>query len=459
MASITDKSIAKAARNARATGEDVWINDGAKGRGTGVLEFRAKASGSVITYFRYTDASGKRDRLQLGTYDVEGVAGLTLKATRAKAGELSKLYQSGVRDLRAHLDHESAEATARIEEARRSRAEAERLDHSGSLEKLCEGYVAHLARQGKVRSAQDTRNIFKRNVLDAFPKLAAMRANMIEHTDVAAMLAALVDKGIGRTAGKLRSFGSAAYAAALQADRDPTIHPDLHGFALKSNPFALVSAKHLSRMSKPRERHLSESELRAFLIALDKREGIARDAILLGLLLGGQRPTQLLRVKPADVDLDAGTITLLDPKGARRTPRVHVLPLTKRAADILSKLLETRAEKPYLLSSYGRVPLRTDTLSEIVVEIRDAMLKEKSAREPFDHRDLRRTTETMLARMGVTREVRAQLLSHGLGGVQQLHYDKHEYMDEKRAALEKWGRKLQQIVKGEPPSNVVRLRA
>ncbi len=39
------------------------------------------------------------------------------------------------------------------------------------------------------------------------------------------------------------------------------------------------------------------------------------------------------------------------------------------------------------------------------------------------------------ASLGIGREVRAQLQSHGLGGVQDRHYDDHDYMPEKRAAL------------------------
>jgi len=53
-------------------------------------------------------------------------------------------------------------------------------------------------------------------------------------------------------------------------------------------------------------------------------------------------------------------------------------------------------------------------------------------------RDLRRTCETMLAAMGVSSDVRAHLQSHGLGGVQTRHYDRHSTMDEKRKALELW---------------------
>jgi len=50
--------------------------------------------------------------------------------------------------------------------------------------------------------------------------------------------------------------------------------------------------------------------------------------------------------------------------------------------------------------------------------------------------DLRRTVETRLAADGVSESVRGQLQSHGLGGVQARHYDRYEYLKEKREALE-----------------------
>ena len=54
----------------------------------------------------------------------------------------------------------------------------------------------------------------------------------------------------------------------------------------------------------------------------------------------------------------------------------------------------------------------------------------------FTASDLRRTVETRLSAEGVSAEVRAHLQSHGLGGVQARHYDRHSYLPEKRAALE-----------------------
>lgn len=79
--------------------------------------------------------------------------------------------------------------------------------------------------------------------------------------------------------------------------------------------------------------------------------------------------------------------------------------------------------------------------------------------EDFDLRDIRRTAETMMVAMGISKETRAQLLSHGLGGVQDVHYDKHSYTAEKRSALEAWEDKLESILTGKPTkrSNVRRL--
>lgn len=79
------------------------------------------------------------------------------------------------------------------------------------------------------------------------------------------------------------------------------------------------------------------------------------------------------------------------------------------------------------------------------------MIKAKETRQPFELRDIRRTCEMMLAGLGVSSDVRAQLQSHGLGGVQQRHYDRHDY------ALEKWQRHLDKLMAGES-AKVVQLR-
>lgn len=54
---------------------------------------------------------------------------------------------------------------------------------------------------------------------------------------------------------------------------------------------------------------------------------------------------------------------------------------------------------------------------------------------------------------------RAQLLSHGLSGAQAAHYDRYEYMTEKRNALEAWERRLEDIAEGKSSdSNVLPMK-
>jgi len=68
----------------------------------------------------------------------------------------------------------------------------------------------------------------------------------------------------------------------------------------------------------------------------------------------------------------------------------------------------------------------------------------------FTPGDLRRTVETQLAAANASKETRARLQSHGLGGVQDRHYNMHEYINETRAALET----LQRLLTGSKAKTV-----
>ena len=472
MASLTDKEITKALKDAKSRGEDIYLTDAARARGVGRLRLRARSTGQGLFYFRYVDSAGKQTSIPIGIYDANGKRGLTLKKAREKAGEFSRFYQNGRHDLRAYLDDQDAQERARMESAARARQEEERQAKSGTLKALLKGYIAHLKRHGK-SSASDAENLIRKNIFDAdaFPHLAEMKAREITPEDVSAILSRLIERGAGRTSGKLRAYLRAAYAAALQAGHDPTIHPDLHGFHLNSNPAALVPAKAFVQYNVARERALNVSEMQAFLAALGELEaGLSKDVLELCLLLGGQRLAQLVRVTPEVVDLDAQTITLFDIKGARTKPRPHVLPLTERAAAIVERWLdramededekkeETERVSRFIFAGNRKVPIRVETISKVVSGISAAMVKAKTARASFLLRDIRRTCETMLAAMGISKDLRAQIQSHGLGGIQDRHYDRHHYMEEKRRALEAWDARLKEIASGTQQRKVVPMR-
>jgi integrase len=76
---------------------------------------------------------------------------------------------------------------------------------------------------------------------------------------------------------------------------------------------------------------------------------------------------------------------------------------------------------------------------------------------PFTPHDLRRSVETGMAMAKVGKEHRDRVLNHIDNSVGGRHYNKHEYLEEKRSALLAWRDKLRSAL-SEAASVVVPLR-
>jgi hypothetical protein len=61
-----------------------------------------------------------------------------------------------------------------------------------------------------------------------------------------------------------------------------------------------------------------------------------------------------------------------------------------------------------------------------------------------------------MARLGVAVSAISRVLNHKEGGVTKI-YNRYSYLDEKRRALETWGRKVESLIRP-PLENVVTLR-
>ena len=123
------------------------------------------------------------------------------------------------------------------------------------------------------------------------------------------------------------------------------------------------------------------------------------------------------------------TAPLRDSYGlAGQGPRRHQIPLVKPARADVSLL---KREGEFAISTTaGKKPISVRTLAGWAHAIvGDAI-------DGFQLKRIRSGVETLLAARGVSREVRGHLQSHGLTGVQTRHYDGHDYMAEKRSALD-----------------------
>jgi len=76
--------------------------------------------------------------------------------------------------------------------------------------------------------------------------------------------------------------------------------------------------------------------------------------------------------------------------------------------------------------------------------------------ERFVPHDLRRSAASLMAAGGVSRFMLSRVLNHVEPGVTRV-YDRHSYIPEMRAALDRWDELLREIVSGKP-SKVVELK-
>lgn len=385
-----------------------------------------------------------------------------LDDARDQARSLQTIIDKGV-DPR-ELEREKAAAKA----AAIATMEAEKAAAEGrkqyTLKALCNAYCDHLKAKGKTQSARQARSILKVHVFEAYPDIAALPASEIDSDHTATLIRKVIEQGKDRTGGVLRSYLSAAFNAARKARFDTKLPSDLIAYGVKDNPAEIIATIAVNRG----DRTLVADELKAYMAELSD-DDLPDLALKLALHAGGQRMAQLLRPKISDYDKDTQTLRLWDGKGKRTAPREHLLPLAPNAAAIVEKLIErahkleegnakTEGREPtysslWLFSSHGKAQLADTTPGKRAAEICKTM---KGL--PFDLRDIRRTCETMLAGMRIHKDIRSQLLSHGLSGVQDAHYDKHGYIDEKRAALVAWEQRLDDIATGKKSANVAQMK-
>lgn len=353
--------------------------------------------------------NGATIRVGIGT-----AADWSLDAARKRAAELKQQVDGG---------HDPREIERKKQSDRAAAKAAARAAEQFTLRALLDDYIAHQKTLGR-SSHSDAASIFKLHIYGPWPKLAKLPANLVTGEHIADMMRRVIESGHGRTANKLRSYVRAAFQMAKAARSKPTIPVRFKEYGVTTNPADDTAPDESA--NKPDKRPLSLAELRLYWQAIKDLEGIKGAALRLHLLTGGQRIEQLVKLRTADAT--ATTVTLMDGKGRPGKPaRPHTVPLIEAAAEALRQC-EPQGE--YAIStSKGVKHLSADTLTRwaraAAADLTD-----------FEAKRIRSGVETALAGARVNSDTRGRLQSHGVAGVQARHYDGHDYMDEKRQALE-----------------------
>jgi len=428
----------------------------------GALQFRKQSTG-IMLIWRYT-INEKTQRVNIGLYDSKepiksltpGAKGYSIAAAVKRAEDMAAEHFANLASGgRPAIEQAKAEALATAEKEK-----AEAAQHT--LAGLMYAYVDYLKDQGK-QSAGDVSSITNLHIVNAFPKLATSPANDITAENITDMARKLDIAKKERTANKLRSYIRAAFEVARSARSRASVPEHFKLFNVTHNPAADTYAEQTFNRSH-KEQALDHESMIDYWRLIEKLDNFKGAVLRLHMLTGAQRIAQLVRLKTKDIyELNGETIiALFDGKGRPgKEARLHRIPLIPPALAALKEIqpdgefaLTTAISKPKRPRTEGEKDAkRGDThigpttllgwAQDAVAEQNAKWMKDgikKSNGEikqikNFKLKHLRSGVETLLAANGVSDNDRGRLQSHGIGGVQNAHYNNHTYIAEIRETL------------------------
>lgn len=287
------------------------------------------------------------------------------------------------------------------------------------------------------RSVYDVERAFKRDVFPTWGKRPITEITRRDAVELIDGIAARAPVLANRTLAYVRKFFNWC------VERD----------LLAISPCAGVRAPSRER---PRDRVLSDGELAEIWRACDRLGWPFGPAVQL-LILTAQRRDEVAWLRWSEIDLDGALWTL--PRERAKNDRAHEVPLSKQAVALL-RGLPRPTESDLVFTTTGETPVSgfshaKDRLDDIVLKDRrkeaGRMGKPLHEVKPIPHwvlHDIRRTVTTGLARRGVPPHIADRILNHVQGAIRGVAaiYNRHGYLDERRAALQDWADHVDRLV-------------
>ncbi|WP_448247587.1 tyrosine-type recombinase/integrase [Thalassotalea agariperforans] len=227
-----------------------------------------------------------------------------------------------------------------------------------------------------------------------------------------------------------------------------------------ANPASAFKVSDAGGIEKSRDRILDTKELEiVFSIFRENQNIFTRDNYLAVALLVslGVRKGELIAAKWQEFDIEKQLWNM--PEERSKTGVAITIPLTESVLNWLKELKVRSAGSEYVFpsrrASKRRGYISDDTLNHALAKMFG--MKVDSNKEPYPNllgnagvkhftvHDLRRTCRSLLAKEGVAGHIAERCLNHKLKGVEGI-YDRYDYFDERREALDLLNQVLSPII-------------
>jgi integrase len=301
--------------------------------------------------------------------------------------------------------------------------EARRRVVEDRVEDLLETFIAQHVSQN--RSAREISRLLRR---EAGRPWTGRSIHEITKRDVVAVISAIEQRGAPGTANKalkvIKTFLRWCVGRAV-LDRSPA-----EGVPLPAKVVA-------------RDRVLTDRELAQIILAAREMGGPYGGLVEL-LALTGQRREEVAGMPWGELDLHQRVWTL--PKSRTKNAKEHAVHLSEQSIDVLKR---TTVRGPFVFSILGIKPVRGFSRAKRQID-------ELSRVTGWRLHDLRRTCVSGMARLGIAPHVADKILNHQGGTISGVAavYQRHEFLSERREALERWGAHLSNLITAQPLDEV-----
>jgi len=406
-------------------------------------------AGRKVYIYQYRIAApGAADRTPAKRYTIGKHGALTPDQARKRAEQLAGMVANGIDPRQSEIDRHAAE-----NEAKQAAAEKARLEGDLAFENIAALWLDHYEHE-KGRRPSSIRQA--KLVVDKHlkPRLAHKPLPHIGRSDLQPIIDAIpvVQKGMRRA---VFAYASVLFGWAARRGDIP------------ANPLADMEKP---VAPKPRDRVLSDVEVLAvWNAAASVSEPF--DSFFRLLILTGQRRGEVAGM--AWAELDRATTTWTVPADRAKNGVAHIVPLSAPVVAELHRLskaaqkgkgIQDENKWPkvgLVLTTTGKTPISGITKAKSALDAAVPKSGESGPLPGWRIHDIRRTVATGFQRLGIRFEVTEAVLNHisgakgGIAGV----YQRHDWKDEKRAALEAWARHLRELASPAEQDDVVSLDA